>query len=241
MQRWHTYSKDPNAPEVLALRREAVEKMHTGRLVENRVEYLCELAAGKSILDIGVVEHTSSAAENPDWLHGKLTRSASRCLGVDVLEPEVAKLRERGFNVLCADVTRESLPMKFDLIIGGEVLEHLDAPGMFMESCSAMLLPGGRLAITVPNPWYANVILGNLWEQATFVDSVDHVAWFESWTLYELAQRHGLELVCVSSIVSARANTWKGRLFFALRPLLVQLGFSTRLFAKSIIYEFIRR
>ena len=66
------------------------------------MKYLCDLAAGKSVLDIGVVNHTLDATDSPEWLHGNLRRSASKCLGVDVLESEIAKLRERGFNVLCA-------------------------------------------------------------------------------------------------------------------------------------------
>jgi 2-polyprenyl-3-methyl-5-hydroxy-6-metoxy-1,4-benzoquinol methylase len=152
MKRWHTYSKDPNAPEVLSLRQVAVAHARTGQLTENRADFLCGLAAGKSILDIGVVEHTSSATESPDWLHGKLKRSAARCMGVDVLESEVENLRQRGYNVEFADVTREPLAMTFELIIAGEVLEHLDAPGPFMKNCAAMLETGGRLAVTVPNP-----------------------------------------------------------------------------------------
>jgi 2-polyprenyl-3-methyl-5-hydroxy-6-metoxy-1,4-benzoquinol methylase len=240
MNRWHSYSQDPNAPEVIKLRKEAIANIRTGRLIKSRVQYLCELAAGKAVLDIGVVNHTTSAADSPEWLHANLKRRAARCLGVDVLELEIANLRKRGFDVLCADVTREPLPMKFDLIIAGEVLEHLDAPGMFMKHCSAMLVPGGRLAITVPNPWYANVILANLLEHSCFSDSADHVAWYEPWTLYELAQRYNLELVSVAGIRETYAKGWKGKVFFAGRPLLVHLGLSTQLFAKSSLYEFIR-
>jgi hypothetical protein len=60
------------------------------------------------------------------------------------------------------------------------VLEQLDAPGMFMKNCAAMLNPGGRLAITVPNPWYINAILKSCFGRYTFVDSADHVAWYDA-------------------------------------------------------------
>src|SRR5260221_1154969 len=159
MRPWRDYANDPNSPELYALRRAAVGRTRTKRLVDDRVEYLCRLAAGKSVLDIGVVEHTSDAADSPNWLHGNIRRHAAKCLGVDVLEPEVAKLRDRGYDVICADGTREPLAQKFDVIIGGEVIEHLDAPGRFMQSCAAMLRPGGTLAISTPNPWSATVIL----------------------------------------------------------------------------------
>ena len=241
MNRWQTYSPDPNAPELLALRRDALRRAKTGRITDDRVAYLCGLAAGKSVLDIGVVEHTSGAASSPGWLHGHLKRAAARCLGVDVLEPEVAKLREQGFDVVCADITRAPLPQKFDLVIGGEVLEHLDLPGNFMANCAAMLPPGGRLAITVPNPWYINVILKNLCRRSVFVDSADHVAWYDASVLYELGQRHGLELERFTAIGGTHTHTLKSKLFFGLRPVLISAGLSAELFAKSIIYEFIRQ
>lgn len=240
MERWQYYSPDPNDEKLMALRREAVRNARTNRLIDNRVAYLCGLANGKSVLDIGVVEHTSDAANNPAWLHGNLKRHAGTCLGVDVLEKEVAQLREQGFNVICADVTREPLPQKFEVIIAGEVLEHLDAPGMFMSSCAAMLADGGRLAITVPNPWYANVLLKNIFRFTTFVDSSDHVAWYEASVLYELGQRHGLRLDCCVGIGTPQPKTLKAKLFFGLCPLLIRIGLRTELFAKSIIYEFVR-
>jgi len=33
---------------------------------------------------------------------------------------------------------------KFDVIIAGEVLKHLNAAGMFMKNCATMLNSGGR-------------------------------------------------------------------------------------------------
>ena len=241
MQGWKYYSNDPNAPELYLLRRKAITKARTRALIADRVDYLCQLAAGKSVLDIGAVEHTVGAAESPAWLHGNLRRFAKQCLGTDVLERDVEKLRERGFDVICADVTKEPLSKIFDVIIGGEVIEHLDAPGMLMKNCSAMLPPGGRLVITAPNPWYTNVIVKNLFQAAVFVDSADHVALYDSSVLYELGQRHGLELDRFTGIGGAKPTSLKAKFFFVLRPLLIKLGLSPELFAKTIVYEFVRR
>jgi 2-polyprenyl-3-methyl-5-hydroxy-6-metoxy-1,4-benzoquinol methylase len=63
-----------------------------------------------------------------------------------------------------ADLTREALNQQFDLIVAGEVLEHVDAPGKFMKNCASMLSPEGRLAITVP-------IHGSALSSQTFVDA----------------------------------------------------------------------
>jgi 2-polyprenyl-3-methyl-5-hydroxy-6-metoxy-1,4-benzoquinol methylase len=240
MQRWQDISDDPNAEEVMNMRRAMITKARTGKLIYDRVAYLCQIVDGKSVLDIGVVEHSRGAAEAPGWLHGHLNRHAKRCLGVDVLEAEVEHLKKLGYEVICADITQEPLPSTFEVIIGGEVLEHLNSPGMFMKNCAAMLEPGGRLVITVPNPWYANAILKSCRRAATFVDSADHVAWYEASTLCELGARHGLKLSRFSGIGSSNQSTIPAKIFFTgLKPALLGLGFAPELFSKSIIYEFV--
>ena len=177
MQRWQEISRDPNAPEVMSMRQAAISQARTCVLIPDRIAYLCNLASGKSVLDIGVVEHTREAVDSPGWLHGHLHRHAKHCLGVDVLESEIDHLRSLDYDVICADITLAPLPQTFDLIMGGEVLEHLSLPGFFMANCAAMLVPGGRLVITVPNPWYCNAIIKSSRRRTIFVDSADHVAY----------------------------------------------------------------
>jgi 2-polyprenyl-3-methyl-5-hydroxy-6-metoxy-1,4-benzoquinol methylase len=240
MQRWRDLSSDPNDPKVMESRRVAISRARTEKSIGDRVSYLCDLVRGKSVLDIGVVEHTRDAVGSQDWLHGHLKRHAARCLGVDVLEEEVKYLRAQGYEVVLADITQSPLPEKFDVIIGGEVLEHLDAPGMFMKNCAAMLNPGGRLAITVPNPWYINAIVKNCFRRYTFVDSADHVAWYDASTLFELGQRHCFELERFTGIAVHGAKTYQARLLMNLSPLLIKMGLAPQLFAKSTIYEFVR-
>jgi SAM-dependent methyltransferase len=240
MPRWRDLSLDPNDPTVMKSRRIAISNARVGRSIDDRVAYLCDLVRGRSVLDIGVVEHTRDAANSPDWLHGHLKRCASRCLGVDVLEEEVGHLREQGYEVIVADITQAPLSEKFDVIVGGEVLEHLDAPGMFMRNCAAMLNPGGRLAITVPNPWYINAIVKNCIKGHTFVDSADHVAWYDPSTLFELGERHGLKLDRFTGIAVHDLKTFRARFFIGLRPVLTRMGLAPELFAKSTIYEFMR-
>jgi len=240
MQRWRELSPNPNDPKVMELRRIAISTARTEKSISDRVSYLCELVRGKSVLDIGIVEHTRDAANSQGWLHGHLKRHAARCLGVDVLEAEVGYLRAQGYDVVLADITQSPLPEKFDIIIGGEVLEHLDAPGMFVKNCAAMLNPGGRLAITVPNPWYINAIVKSCFRRYTFVDSADHVAWYDASTLLELGQRHGFELERFTGIAVRGAKTFLTRFLMKFRPLLIGMGLAPQLFSKSIIYEFVR-
>lgn len=240
MHGWRDLSSDPNDPKVLKSRRIAISKARTERSIADRVAYLCDLVRGKSVLDIGVVEHTRDAASSRNWLHGHLKRHAARCVGVDILEAEVKYLRAQGYDVIVADITISPLPEKFDVIIGGEVLEHIDAPGMFMRNCAAMLNPGGLLAITVPNPWYINAVVKNGLRRHTFVDSADHVAWYDASTLFELGQRHHLKLERFVGIAGHAPKSFGAKLLFNFAPIFMRMGFAPQLFTKSIIYEFVR-
>jgi len=239
MQRWYDISSNPNAPEVIQARRSALNSARVGALINSRVNYLCSLVKEKNVLDIGVVEHTIEAVNNPEWLHKHLCQSAKTCLGVDILEEEVHKLRSFGFNVICTDVVKEPLEQKFDVIICGEVIEHLDSPGHLLESAVKMLAPEGKLVLSVPHPWYINVTLKNLFNGVPYIDNADHVSWFDPCTLYEMSQRHGLVLARFGGIAVHHSSNLLTRVFFSLTPLFISLGLRPEVFAKTMIYEFV--
>lgn len=239
MKRWFEISKDPNAVEVGVARRNALQGIRARHLIPNRVEYLADMARGRRVLDIGVVAHIDEAAAASGWLHGRLAAVATRCLGVDILEESVARLKERGYDVAVADFTQAPLAERFEVIVAGEVLEHLGNPGSFMKNCREMLEPHGSLFVTVPNPWYINVIAKNLRRGSLFVDSADHVVWYDPNAMYELGQRCGLELVAFAGITIDKPASLFARAFFSIaQPILIALGFAPELFAKSMMYRF---
>ena len=238
MNAWQALSSDPNAPELSRMRQEKLSQAGHQPLIEDRVSHLCALVKGRSVLDVGIVEHMLDASKSSRWLHRHIRAQARECLGIDILEKEICQLQSEGYNVRCWDVLKEPLPAKYETIVCGEVLEHVEAPGKLMENCARMLLPQGLLVITVPNPWYANVLLKNLSGKTIFVDSADHVAWFDPATMFELGARYGLMLERYAGLKVERGTSWRSKLFITLYPVLVALGFKRELFAKSILYEF---
>jgi 2-polyprenyl-3-methyl-5-hydroxy-6-metoxy-1,4-benzoquinol methylase len=237
--RWHHFSNDPNAPEVLAARRDALKSARAD-MVEDRITYLCNLVRGRRILDVGVVEHLLDASSSERWLHGKLCEVAEKCVGVDVLTKELEQLRLRGYDVRNVDLAHGPLDETFDIIVMGEIIEHIDQPGSLLRNAAMMLEEGGVLVLTTPNPWYVNVIIKNLLDTTPFTDSVDHVSWYDASTLYEIGQRCGLQLYRYAGVQNVGARTLPGRVFFRIAPALITLGLSQLIFAKTIIYEFRR-
>lgn len=241
MNAWREQTTDPNDAELMRHRQQLLAKARNPQLISDRVAYLCNLVDGRKVLDIGVVDHDKSAWASDQWLHGRLCQAARECHGVDILEQEAAELVRRGFRVRCHDITEGPLAELFEVIVCGEVLEHLHQTKQFLTNCASMLQPQGLLVITVPNPWYANVVLKNTFGATPFQDNVDHVAWYDASTLYELGARCGLELYRYSAVAVGRAPSLKSRLFLRSAPLLQLAGVKAEFFAKTMIYEFHKR
>lgn len=240
LRRWKDISSDPNNAEVLSYTKNTLAQARHSALIDNRNEYLCGLAQGKNVLDIGIVEHFRESSVSEDWLHKHIRNAARSCLGVDILEEEVSQLREAGYNVIAHDITGTPLPQKFELVVVGDVIEHLDNPSALFRNAAQMLEPSGRLVLSTPNPWYANAIIKNVVEGKPFTDSADHVAWFDAGTLCEMASRSGLHLDRYAGVMTERVSSIRASLFFRMAPLLIRMGVRPEVFAKTMIYEFVR-
>ena len=66
MATWQATSADPNSPGLLEARQGEIAAARQANLVSNRVSYLSELAQGKDVWDVGVVEHFLEAHENAE-------------------------------------------------------------------------------------------------------------------------------------------------------------------------------
>ena len=240
MKEWHGHAGDPNTGDVRLTRGEVLRRVRKPESIEDRAAHIIALAKDKKVLDCGIVEHTLAATESSNWLHGRIRSAARECLGVDILEDEVNALRAKGYNVRTLDVTRESLPETFDLIVSCEIIEHIDNLGLAFANFAKMLTPGERLVITTPYHWYLNCMLKNLRSSSQLSESVDHVAWHEPFTLYELSQRYGLRMDSYTGLLVTQTYTAKAKLFFAMSRLLIGIGFKYELFSKSLLYEFVK-
>lgn len=234
---WREISDDPNSAAALELRQRTLDDALCPG-IDDRVAYLVTLAAGKSVLDVGVVDHAPDALHSDDWkwLHAEIAQSASHCLGIDVLEDEVLALQEQGFNVRVADIVTVELNESFDVIVAGEVIEHLGNPAGLFEAARRCLRPGGVLVITTPNPFYVNRVWHNWRSRVT--DNVDHIALFWPSGVAELAERAGLRLRAYRPVRRSTApEALKGKLFHRLGPLWRWMKLSPLTEAETIIYE----
>ena len=232
---WSEVSENPNLPDVLNLRASRLSNARK-QPVDDRINYLCSLARDKRMLDVGVVNHLVDASQDPNWLHGRLSAVASYCLGVDVVAEGVRRLRETGYNVVLCDITskpEEILGGPFELMVCGELVEHLGNPKGLFDAARRLLVPGGRLVLTSPNPFYLGRIFRHLFNASR--ENVDHVTMLFPSGVAELADRAGLELAEYRGIYPEPV-TAKRKLFLPIKWM-VQATMGAEAACDSIIYE----
>ena len=194
--RWSDLASEPNAPRALAHRARVLQAAWRPP-IDDRLTFLESRCRSRKVLDVGCVAHDVDRMSSPAWLHGRIAAVAQRCVGVDVLPSEVEAMRQRGYEVVLHDLTTGLGPIAalcpFEVIVAGELIEHLQDLGMLFALARSALSEGGQLIITTPNPYTPARVragqLGIVWENA------DHIAYAFPSGIVELCERHGLRLV----------------------------------------------
>lgn len=236
MKRWTDVSDDPNSEAAIRFRNQTLAAAHAPP-IPDRITYLQELCRGKRVLDVGIVNHTLDSGQS---LHRALASVATYILGVDVLPEAVKALQEQGLNVRLADITRDEIGETFDVVSVGEVIEHLGNPAALFAAANRLLLPGGRMVLTTPNPFYMARARDNL--KGACNDSVDHVTMLFPSGIAELAEREGLRLDRYRgmTVTSAAARTLKGRMVLKFQGLLYGRLLSHDAGCNTMIYEVVK-
>jgi SAM-dependent methyltransferase len=160
---------------------------------------LVEFARDRRVVHVGFVDEHRLEAKvgRGTWLHARLAESASSLVGLDVEEEGVRWATEHGFDAYAVDAQspKAVAALKLeaaDVVIAGEVVEHLDAPGPFFRSLLQLVHPDGLLVVTTPNAYR----LLNFLAPAGGVELVhpDHTAWHSPHTLATLLARSGWEV-----------------------------------------------
>jgi hypothetical protein len=138
-----------------------------------RVPFLLDMCRGKTIVHLGA----------SGVLQDELVKVCTKVYGLD-------KNAGDGIVAMDFDDYHAALPTYegVDLVLAGEILEHLSNPGWLLTRLKAAY-PSTPLLVTVPNaftfiqPPYLKKGIENV--------NIDHVAWYSYTTLTTLLARHG--------------------------------------------------
>lgn len=164
----------------------------------DRESFFLERAAGKKTLHLGCADwpFTKERLQKKELLHCKLANSTQELFGVDIASEGVEILKSAGYqNLFILNPEKdlfENFQQKFEIIIAGEVLEHVGNPQTFLKSVSPVFDVGSRLLISVPN--FASIKRFPRLLLKSEIVHPDHLFYFSYFTLKKLLNISGFEI-----------------------------------------------
>lgn len=168
----------------------------------DRVSFILEECKSKKVLDIGC---TGIGGR----LHEKITQVSSKAVGIDIDQEKVNVMNKKGYEVYCQNAENFNFDQKFDVIVAGELIEHLENPGIFLDSVKEHLFKGGRLIITTPNLQSAHKIKQNIVKSNS---NENHILGFTKYLLRNLLRKKGFNIIKIRNIEhDEEAMTLRGK------------------------------
>lgn len=168
-----------------------------------RVEFIKKACVGKKVLHLGCTNYpyTSEAIENEMLLHIELGKITDLLYGFDFDQDGIELLSRAGVeNLFQADLENlddVDLDETFDVIIAGEIIEHLQNPGKFLRGIQRFMNPATKLIITTVNAYCAfRFIIYGLRGKGGINEPVhpDHVGYYSYKTLSHTIEREDLQV-----------------------------------------------
>ena len=187
------------------------------QVIRDRLPIIEPFIKTGAVLDLGCVDartQLEGSAERidhkPNLLHRRICELNPATIGIDIDPKGVEKLNAMGYRVRCEDVETMDLGQKFDVVIAGELIEHLENPGRWLRNMRRHMNPGGKIIISTPNPFYAGQTW-KIWRYGKPMVHEDHMGWQDPTTLSQLLRRTGFEPVEGYWVQPhpAVAKTWK--------------------------------
>lgn len=170
--------------------------------IKQRVDYIINVCKGKAVLHVGCADapNTRNQLDNATLLHSKIESVASIQYGIDLNPEGIQILKDAGYkNLAIANIEEiaQNNPFgkqEFDVILAGEVIEHLSNPGLFLDAIRPLLKkPSSRLVLTTINAYSAYRFVYALLTGGEMVHP-EHVYYFSFSTIKRLLSQHGYEI-----------------------------------------------
>lgn len=182
------------------LRYEPLERLLVLRPVD-RLDFVSTACRGRTVLDLGAMDETAYGHKHGrgTWLHERIAAVAKAVIGVDssAVVPDEGVVTASNARIVRGDVDRldallEEIDFQPDVVVAGELIEHVPSPLAFLQRLRhSTRLAGCTLILTTPNATAAhNVAIGLLSRESTHRD---HLCILSYKTLHTLCARAGLE------------------------------------------------
>ena len=212
----------------------------------NYINYLKNIIKNKTVLDIGICEHTKERIFNENWKHKIIMNNSQSCVGIDIdsdLIKFIKKIYPKNQFIECDATSGKNLNIKFDIIHVGDVIEHIDNLDGLFKFCKRHLNKKGKIVMRTPNGYcFDYVYRAN--KYGTDNSNMEHVSYIFPTHALELARRQKITLS--SYLVEEKKGfTIKGILKscwhiskFRFRHAFAELFFKPEKYSTIYVYEF---
>jgi SAM-dependent methyltransferase len=168
-----------------------------------KLDLIAELCSGKRVLHLGCTNYpyTEDAIRNKMLLHFEVEKVASDVWGIDSEQAGIEILESHGSKqIVKGDVEKLQdleFDKKFDVVLAGEIIEHLNNPGLFIEGIKRFMDRDTVLLLTTINAYCGmRFLYYGLRGKKGKAEPVhpDHVAYYSYSTLKVLLERHGITI-----------------------------------------------
>jgi 2-polyprenyl-3-methyl-5-hydroxy-6-metoxy-1,4-benzoquinol methylase len=152
----------------------------------------------KSVLNIGAAGGVQNYLPNKKhiWLHYQISQVAAELVGIDIDKASIDYAAKYGISITEGNCECMQLGHRFDLVVMSDVIEHLNAPGLALQTLMNHLNLGGKILITTPNPTHYGLIARSLLGRSLNI-YYDHVCCFFPEHIQALCIRFGYRLSAI--------------------------------------------
>jgi 2-polyprenyl-3-methyl-5-hydroxy-6-metoxy-1,4-benzoquinol methylase len=160
------------------------------RYEQARLRKLAALASGSEILDLGCSQYM-----NPD-----LVQSGRTVTGLDMNQPKGDVRYDRFLVGDVFELGKLDDGRRYDTIVAGEFIEHVERPYDLLRTLRECLKPGGRLLLSTPNPMSPPVLMFEWALSHRRFYSEDHTYYFAPRWVERMLERTGFQVKDVKGI-----------------------------------------
>lgn len=172
----------------------------------DRIDYIQDLCKDKKVLHLGATDapETIDAVKKNRLLHLKIKEVSSSLVGLDISAEMIQWLskNQQINNIRYGNIENpEDYPQEdFDVVVAGEIFEHLSNQGKALDAIKASITPTTKLIITVPNTYSLKGFLRAVGKHELI--HPDHTLHHSPYTLKSLIERHGFIIQSYFSYVN---------------------------------------
>lgn len=164
-----------------------------------RIDYISNLCLKRNVIDLGALDETAFFLKRGqrNWLHSRIAELATKVVGLDnskLVPIEAIKTSDNSqiikFDIESLGCLGRTLKLSdFDLVVAGELIEHLSEPQIFLSNLAKLNIK--NIIISTPNACSIhNFVLGMFRMESMHMD---HVNIFSFKTLNTVLNRAGFD------------------------------------------------